>query len=92
MTKGVRERLMEAVRLRLQADVPIGVYLSGGLDSSSIAGLIAHLVKHEGARLGSDTSGDLSQLHCLTTQFDKDTGVDESGKLINALKQESQVY
>ncbi|KAM3440036.1 hypothetical protein NHJ13734_003471 [Beauveria thailandica] len=78
MVDGVRGRLMQAVRLRLQADVPVGVYLSGGLDSSSVAGLIAHLVRHKGVRLGNDGSGDLSQLHCFTVQFGKETGADES--------------
>ncbi len=37
----LREILVQAVRYRLQADVPIGAYLSGGLDSSLIVGLIA---------------------------------------------------
>ncbi len=35
----VRERLDEAVRLRMRADVPVGCYLSGGVDSSAMLGL-----------------------------------------------------
>ena len=39
--EGVRERLVEAVQLRLEADVPVACYLSGGIDSCSILGLSA---------------------------------------------------
>ena len=39
--KEVRERLVDAVQQRMIADVRVGVYLSGGLDSCSILGIAA---------------------------------------------------
>lgn len=60
--------------------MPVGIYLSGGLDSSAIAGMVAHLVQEEGASLGNDKSGVLSRISCFTVQFDKDSGADESGQ------------
>jgi asparagine synthase (glutamine-hydrolysing) len=42
-----RAVLEEAVKIRLRADVPVGVYLSGGLDSCAVLGLAAK--HHPGA-------------------------------------------
>jgi asparagine synthase (glutamine-hydrolysing) len=43
----VEEELLKSVRYRLHADVPVGFYLSGGLDSSLIASMIHHLCPNE---------------------------------------------
>ncbi len=59
----VQTHFDEAIRLRLRADVPVGVYLSGGIDSAAVAATISR--HHNG------------QLKAFTVSFPEDSAFDE---------------
>ena len=69
--------MLDAVRLRLRADVPVGIYLSGGIDSSVLAGMASHLVQKQGEQMGSQDAK--KRICCFSIAFDEESGFDESG-------------
>jgi asparagine synthase (glutamine-hydrolysing) len=60
----LRDLLVDATRIRLRADVPVGAYLSGGLDSAAIAAVVQRYTSNE--------------LQTFSVAFD-DPAYDESG-------------
>ena len=65
LAEELRHLLAQAVERRLVADVPLGIFLSGGIDSGTVLGLAA-------------TRRPAAELHSFTIGFD-DPSFDESG-------------
>ena len=68
-----RDRFVDAVRLHLRSDVPIGSCLSGGLDSSSIVCVMNRLLKKGGASPLQKTFSACSEV----ARFDEREFIDE---------------
>jgi asparagine synthase (glutamine-hydrolysing) len=63
MVRRVREALSDSVRLHLASDVPLGIFLSGGMDSGALVALMSEMAP--------------SQVHTLNVAFEE-AAFDES--------------
>lgn len=55
--EALREALRHAVSSQMMSDVPLGVFLSGGIDSSAIVGFMAEAAREKGATVNSFSMG-----------------------------------
>lgn len=63
-TDRVRDLLNDSIKLRLRSDVPLGVLLSGGIDSSAVVGLLSRDVgKIKTYSIGFDAGSEYNELH-----------------------------
>jgi asparagine synthase (glutamine-hydrolysing) len=76
MVAEYRDRLREAVRMRLMADVPLGCFLSGGIDSAAIAALMTELtgggVKTFSVAFAEREANELSYARMVASRFRTD--------------------
>lgn len=57
LNERIQKYLIDAVEIRMISDVPLGSFLSGGLDSSSIAAIAQEKLSKEGSRLRTFSLG-----------------------------------
>ena len=69
--QAIRSDILDSIELHLRADVPVGISLSGGIDSSLIAGVLASQQK---------------QLHSFSAIFPEYHDYDESGYIYSTLQ------
>ena len=68
----MRDLFLDAVRLRLRSDVPVGTCLSGGIDSSAIACAVDHLLRTE-----AENAKPVGERQRTFTAYFEDAGFDE---------------
>jgi asparagine synthase (glutamine-hydrolysing) len=71
-TEEVRGLFLDAVRLRLRSDVPVGTCLSGGIDSSAIVCAVDHLLRTE-----AENARPVGDRQRTFTAFFEERGFDE---------------
>ena len=77
----INSKLTEAVEKRMMSDVPFGVLLSGGLDSSLIASIASRILKNKPGSFGS-------KLHTFSIGLKNSPDIIAARKVANFLKTE----
>jgi asparagine synthase (glutamine-hydrolysing) len=78
--EAVREALLDSVRHHMVADVPIGAFLSAGIDSGALLGLMSETLSAPAARRRGRGGGAADALQTITLAFEEYRGThdDES--------------
>ncbi|WCL50834.1 asparagine synthase (glutamine-hydrolyzing) [Leptospira sp. GIMC2001] len=80
----VRDQLLQAVELRLNADVPVGCYLSGGIDSCSILGLASAIRQDSVKAFTIGFDNDAYDESKIATRMAKSVGAEQDILMLDA--------
>lgn len=91
------ERLSEAVRIRLMADVPLGAFLSGGVDSSGVVAMMAREmrspVKTFAVRFTEDTDDDSTFAAAIAQRYGTEHHEQEADASVEkSLRQQAAMF
>ncbi|WP_112180122.1 MULTISPECIES: asparagine synthase (glutamine-hydrolyzing) [Paraliobacillus] len=92
--KQIRFLLTDAVERQLVSDVPIGTFLSGGVDSSAITAIAANYLKKEKQQTLPTFSIDYEDnaRYFKKSTFQPNSDADFIGKMVDACKTEQHTY
>ncbi|MCW5559556.1 MAG: asparagine synthase (glutamine-hydrolyzing) [Verrucomicrobiae bacterium] len=84
LARELRSDLEAAVRLRMISDVPLGAFLSGGLDSSAVVALMSRMTSHRLKTFSIGFAGDPDDESPYSALMARHVGSDHTHEVVSA--------
>lgn len=84
ISEKIYDLLEDSVRLRLVSDVPLGAFLSGGIDSSIIVGLMSHLMDQPVQTFSIGFKEEKHDESCFALEVSRSFGTEHKEQIVSA--------